>query len=350
MGMLLARQSALEVLRRPDFKELVEEWGTPTNSVPDKLPSHEDLVDALSNDPVVSSLSRPIHLLVSNDRNSHSSKLVARHVSHVSYPRGSFVRVGEGLLVSSPELIGFQMARICTVNELVLLLSELLGTYAIDPLEKRGMRQRGSSLTTREELERFLRKMGYAHGTRKMREALPLVSQDSASPMESKLALRIRAPREMGGYQTPFVSMNEEISLQPIGAHLDELRVRKPDIVFLNPRRPELGTPRAFIGVSLDYNGEDHKDPEREREDGVRRIELLAHGIKAFEIFKCHYDDIEVMDSIMQTIARDADLPELDLSFGRNERIALHDELERYDCVHWSGTRHPLSYDLICSS
>lgn len=350
MVMLLTRQSALEVLRRPDFRDRVEEWGASTNVVPEKLPPYGELVDVLSNDPIFSSLSRPIHLLVSSDSNSHSSELVTRHVSRVAYPRGSFVRVGEGILVSSPELVGFQMARICTVNELVLLLSELLGTYAIALDESRGMRQRDSALTTREELDRFLRKMGYAHGTRKMREALPLVSQDSASPMESKLALRIRAPREMGGYQTPFVSMNEEISLQPIGARLDELRVRKPDIVFLNPRRPALGTPRAFIGVSLDYNGEGHRNPEREREDGLRRIELLAHGIKAFEIFKCHYDDIEVMDSLMQTIARDAVLPELDLSFGRDERIALHDELERYDCVHWSGTRHPLTYDLICNS
>lgn len=350
MGMLLTCQSALEVLRRPDFDELVERWGTPTNVVPDKLPSHEELMRALKGDPVVSALDRPLHLLVSNDANSHSSDLITRHVSRVPYPRGSFVRVGEGVLVSTPEIIGFQMARICTVNELVLLLSELLGTYAIDRSAKRGMRLRHDPLTSREELERFLRKMGHGYGTRKMREALPLVSQDSSSPMESKLALRIRAPREMGGYQASFVSMNEEISLRPIGERLDELRVRKPDIVFLNPRRVLDGGPRRFIGVSLDYNGEDHRSPEREREDGLRRIELLAHGIKAYEIFKCHYDDIGIMDSLMQAIARDVGMGDLGLPFGREGRMALHDELEHYDCVRWSGERNRLTYDLLCNS
>lgn len=349
MGMLLTHQSALEVMRRPDFVGLVEEWGSRTNMVPDKLPPHEDLVRALEGDPVVASLSTPLHLLVSNDSNSHSSRLVTRHVSGAEYPRGAFVRVGEGVLVSSPELVGFQMARQCALNELALLLSELLGTYAIDPAEGRGMRLRDSPLTTREDLTEFLRRMGHGYGTRKMRDALPLASQDSASPMESKLALRVRAPREMGGYQTPFVSMNEEIALRPLCERLDALRVRKPDIVFLNPARPLPGTPRAFVGVSLDYHGDDHRTPEREWEDGVRRIELLAAGIKSFEIFKCHYDDIDVMDALMQAIARDAALPELDLSYGREARMALHDELERYDCVSWSGSRRPRTYDLITS-
>ena len=335
----LTYKSALEVVRRADFPRLVEEWGDASRMIPDSFPSLEGVADACRVDPLLEDLTYPLHLLVSTDRCAHSTRLATRHVSTVRHPPGSFVRVGARTWVSSPELLPFQMARTCTPVELALLLDELLGIYAIDPSRHEGMLTRDAPLTTKGDVEAFLHQVGSGYGSRKVRAALPLASQDSASPMESKLALRVRAPRELGGYGTEFVSMNEEVSLRPIGDEFDARRIRKPDILFLRRHVPEHEGVHVFRGVALDYNGAIHLSAEQAAIDDDRRIELLAHDIKPYAVNKQQYDSIESMDFVMDAILRDLDLPRDVLAEGRELRVALHDELERYDCVHWSGER-----------
>lgn len=207
-------------------------------------------------------LSTPLHLLVSTDNDSHTSDLVIRHVTKLRPPRRAFVRLGEGPCVSSLGLIAFQMARICTVHELALLMSELCGTYTIDPRVPDGFFRREKPLATLQDIRGLLLRMGTGYGTKRVRAALPLACQDSWSPMESKLALRLRLPAQDGGFEVPYRSLNEEISLRPIGEDLEERKIRIPDILILNPERPRPGDPLASIGISLDYNGRVHLTDE----------------------------------------------------------------------------------------
>ena len=273
---------------------------------------------------------------LSSDNNSHSYGLVQRHVTTAGLPRNAFARIGEDVYVSSPELIPFQLARIASPLELALLMCELCGTYAIRP-DGSGMTQRREPLATRGSLREFLELMGTGYGTRKVRAALPLVCADSGSPYESRLGMRFRAPRELGGYELEFVSMNEEISLESIGGELDRLQVRKPDILFLAP--PVVGTASQmpFRGIAVDYKGRVHDDPIVAERDDTRRNEMLAHGIKAYEMRKAHYDDLDYMDSFVQKLRHDLRLPPDNLMIGRERREELYLDLERIDTVHWSG-------------
>ena len=64
-----------------------------------------------------------------------------------------------------------------------------------------------------------------------------------------------------------------------------------------------------FRGIAVDYKGRIHDDPVVAERDDTRRNELLAHGIKPYEIRKAHYDNIDYMDSFVTKIRRDLRLP-----------------------------------------
>lgn len=344
MAILLTYTSALEAMRLEEFPDLLDAWDERTAHVPERLPSKGELLGMIEANPLLQKLSLPLHLLVSSDSNSHSYDLVQRHVSGFAYPRRAFARIGEDVYVASPELLPFQMARVGEPLELALLMCELCGTYSVCP-DGDGMLQRTGPLTTRESLRDFLRLMGTGYGTRRVRAALPLVCADSGSPYESRLGMRFRGRREVGGFELEFVSMNEEIGLEAIGRELDRKQIRKPDILFLAPPRVERAERMPFRGIAVDYKGRVHDEPAVAEVDDTRRNELLAHGIKPYELRKAHYDDLDYMESFVQKLRRDLGLPPDDFSYGRELREDLYQDLERIDTVHWSGqdpVRRPL--------
>ena len=344
MAILLTYASALEAMRLEEFPDLLAAWDERTGHVPERLPGKDELLAMIEADPLLQKLSLPLHLLVSSDSNSHSYDLVQRHVSGVAYPRRAFARIGEDVYVTSPELLPFQMARVGEPLELALLMCELCGTYSVRS-DGNGMLQRTGPLTTRASLRDFLRLMGRGYGTRGVRAALPLVCADSGSPYESRVGMRFRGRREIGGFELEFVSMNEEIRLEAIGSELERKQIRKPDILFLAPPRLERAGRMPFRGIAVDYKGRVHDDPLVAEVDDTRRNELLAHGIKPYELRKAHYDDLDYMESFVQKLRRDLGLPPDDFSYGRELREGLYQDLERIDTVHWSGqspTRAPL--------
>ena len=79
----------------------------------------------------IANLAFPLHVLVPDAACRSRSELATCHVSSSTYPRGSFVRLAEGVLVSSPELCFVQMATKLPPIALVRLGFELSGTYGI---------------------------------------------------------------------------------------------------------------------------------------------------------------------------------------------------------------------------
>lgn len=72
---------------------------------------------------------KPWHILHDGKEGTKSSMLAERHRSLLNYPRGSFVRIAEGLFVCSPELVFVQMASCLSFGELLALGYELCGCY-----------------------------------------------------------------------------------------------------------------------------------------------------------------------------------------------------------------------------
>lgn len=310
-------------MRLREYPDRVAEWNESTSYVPSKLPGHQEVMDIVSADSLLRELPMPLDLLLRTDNNSHTTALANKHVARSTFPRDAFARLSNDAYCVSPELIAFQMARGASLERVALLIYELVGNYALDGCSTYGMTQRTVPLTSIEAIADMLQRRGRAHGTRKVREALPLVAPDSGSPMESKLALRIKAPVEQGGWGMQFTSMNRSMWLKRLNGRFEELKLRKPDILFCGSRD---GSGPRF--VALEYHGAWHLQDEQVKKDEVRRNEFAVNGIKDYTIFKEQYDDLDYMDWLISQIGEELGVSMDCLAWGKNLRDGLHERLE----------------------
>lgn len=231
-------------------------------------------------------LSTPIHLLVSNDvvrRNSHKT------VCHAcSYPlkRGYILEWAEGLFTVSPELMFLQAATELPLIGLMRLGFEICGSYYV----KGKTLYQGKPLSTVKRLELFIEKAGNLHGSKKARQALRYILDNSASPMETALAMLLSLPYKLGGYGIPQPFLNHRIESAVIstssGCYICDFY-----------------WPLSKLAVEYDSNLF-HTGAERITEDSIRRSELLASGITVVSITLAQIKDREKMDNVVHLLAR----------------------------------------------
>ena len=130
MDTLLSHSTALEVIRSAALSGRLEREERASVPVPELPPTRGEALELLG---LVPGLSAPLHVTVTSGSRVGPSGLVATHVTRLSLPPGSAVPVAPGVFCVSPEHLVVQMAPSLTLVELVHLLGELLGTYALAP-------------------------------------------------------------------------------------------------------------------------------------------------------------------------------------------------------------------------
>ena len=332
MPTLLSHTTALEILRSISLKRALERGERASIPLPESPPTKAELEGVLERFP---RLSLPLHVCAAR-KSAVSPQLAHVHRSRVALPAGSTIRLSDGIYCSSPEHLVVQMAPSLTRLELVFLLGELLGTYAIAPDHEDGMFKRRRPLTTRERILAHLDALGPVPGTAMVRSALGVACERSASPYETRLSMRFGLKPSLGGYHLRVLSMNAPLEVVRIGSALGA-GIRKPDVLLgaTNVNAP-------FSGVSFDYNGGIHKSPEGYERDARRQNEMLAVNFKNYVLTKSLYDDLDYMDGIVALARADLGMkaPHLtrdEAARRRARRAWLHDELELIDGLHWNG-------------
>lgn len=333
MSILLSHTTALEVLRSPSLRNQLARQERCVATAPAVRPTTDEL-SALAEQ--LPNLSFPLHSLVSpavNRRPGEHSKL---HSSELILPADSAIELAPGLLCASPEHLVVQMAPLLTHLELIFLLGELLGIYAIAPDLEDGMFKRREALTTPELVRRHLALLGAAPGTAKVERALAVACVNSGSPYETRLSMRVGLKPALGGCHLHVLSMNEPLEVNRIVSQLGT-GIRKPD-VFLGATHE--GAP--FAGVAFDYHGKIHEKPEQITSDLGRQNELLGINFKIYTFDKSLYDNLDYFDGIIRLARRDLGMPREKISpveceHRRTLRQQLHDELEIIDGVTWNG-------------
>lgn len=315
------------------MRRQLEEGGRASIEIPEEVPTSEETASLLARFP---QLTKPISVTVSRKGSWGLHGIVDVHVSRVPLPEGSAVRLADNLYCSSPEHVAVQLAPLLTHVELVFLLGELMGTHAIAPHLEDGMFKRREPLTDRTRVVAHLAPLGPAPGTAQVRAALAVACEQSASPYETRLSMRLGLKPALGGYHLNVLSMNEPIAVARIGRALAP-GVRRPD-VMLGAARPDA----PFAGVSFDYNGGIHETPASFERDIRRQNEMLAVNFKNYVLTKRLYDDLAYMDDLVARARIDLGLERLHLTRSeaarrRELRQWLHDELERIDGVRWDG-------------
>lgn len=341
MTYVISHTTALEAMRLADAPRLLA--AAEPLDIPDaKAPTRSAAERWLESSSMGRLLSRPVQLLVADAGGSRDNEVFRSRVLRSELPAGSFRRIGENLAVPCPELLVLQMARLATPLELVLLIEELCGTYAVQPADPSGMLQRKEPLTSRSRILEFVDKLNRPPAAAKVREACSLAFDASGSPMESRLALRIAWPRRKGGYNVPILSMNEDLEVERIWRGLEESHVRRPDILFSLPHD---GVP----GYCLDYHSGVHGRDGRAEEDAVRANELLAFGLQPFAIWHAQYEGTTYLDRLVDGVLRGKlGLPAHRVTAARRalelaRREALLAELDVIDGLSWGVSEKRLS-------
>ena len=281
--------------------------------------------------------SLPMHVLVAPDSRRVRSRSLVTHV--MPHRRGGcrVVRLCDGLSVVIPEELCLQLAPSLTKIELLMLVEELMGTYAIRPDLQGGMLQRKMPLMTPSSLRAHLDESVGASGVEKAAWVLDRALPASASPRESKLALRLSLKPALGGYGLSVLALNGEVRVSSMD--VVSIQTRKPDVLVFNPAKGAAGPL-----VALEYDGAGHLEEGRRSRDIRRANELAAAGYSEYVLDKSLYASQQYMDSLVLQVRHDLGLPRLRLSreqaqtrLRRRER--LFEELEAINGVTWDGKR-----------
>lgn len=337
MSILLSHTTALETMRSGRLRWRLERGERCDARVPEQAPSSGEVARLLEGVPELARATRPLELLVSREASRTRRALMRTHPS-ASLPSESAFEVAPGVRCISPEHLPVVMAARLTDLELIYLLSELLGLYAVAPDYERGMFQRRAPLTTPERIRAHLDALGPEHGTQRVRRALRFACVQSGSPRETKLSLRLGLRPSLGGYGLEVLSMNEPLEVRRVHDRLKR-GIRKPDIL-LRGRADAPGEAARMMAV--EYDGRDHATEQAHARDAARSTELQAIGITERVVTKAQFSDLAYMDGLVELIRRELGLPKVRVTrevgeLRRVRRLELYQELERIDGIHWNG-------------
>lgn len=214
--------------------------------------------------------------------------------SHVWVPpkgKASFLLVGSRLAISSPEACFVQLSRSADAVALVKLGYELCGKYRIDTAAAVGFCS-AAPLTSVNSIKRFASAMGLGK-TSKALKALDCVRDDSASPMETCLALLLGLPTFKGGYGLGIPVLNAQVEAPRGVAANANHRQYHCDLYW----------PKYRVG--LEYNSSAFHLNERAMNwDSSRMNDFEAFGITGFTATREQVSNPRATDRLAFDIAR----------------------------------------------
>ncbi len=232
-----------------------------------------------------------IHATVAHARLRRAGGGIETSVRKGPFHPRSFMRIEDGLYVSTPEMAFCEMASVLSLERLIALGFELCGTYR--RASTFGLAQYDATpLTSPGVLASFIEKSPQFKGVKKARRALPLILAGSASPRESDLAMLLCLPYSLGGYGLPHPTMNAEIPL--------------PKNVTATGRsslRCDLYWPAVRLDVEYD-SAEFHSAERLLANDSMRRIALESMDVTSVNLTAEHLRRASLFDEAAQGIAR----------------------------------------------
>lgn len=230
----------------------------------------------------------PKHLLVPSKSLCRRNVYIQCHYSSASYGQGSFMKIGTGLYVCSPELCLIQCAEKLTLAQVAELGANLCARFYIHPITGE-LQRRNEPITTPLRIREYAKAASNLHGARKVARAAELISAGSESPMETACQLLLGLPKSRGGYGMPGFACNLEIDPGRSRSIVEQERFRV-DFCWPNSK------------VVLEYDGKDaHADAHRDKR---RANALEALGWTVFYATRREVFDMQSFDRLVRQIAK----------------------------------------------
>jgi hypothetical protein len=123
------------------------------------------------------------------------------------------------------------LERIRKQVDLICTAMEFMGTYRISSGDQRTQYLQ-PTLTTIESIHTFMAETPRALGCKRLKAALDMAFERSASPMETTLALMLTLPTEYGGFGLPKPELNVQKDVHDSGLVPPERKAITPDLLW----------------------------------------------------------------------------------------------------------------------
>ena len=244
---------------------------------PCRIRSLDDCVSAEHDLDMVDLSSIPIDdthrmdVLVPNASHRFRSKRMTRHVWNGPLPDGSFYRIADDVVITSPEFSLLLLSKPLAFNELVRLCSETCSRYAAAN-DDRGFIDR-PPITSLRKIARFVGKCSNASGATKLRRALAYSVENARSPMEAAVGIMMSMPARLGGFGLGKPSLNYRINLKGNAAALAGRGYVELDLYY------------PAHEVALEYDSSQyHAGTERRTSDARRNNVLRSLGLTVINL------------------------------------------------------------------
>ena len=251
---------------------------------------------------------QPVHLYVMSRRQFHRAEKVAHHLLSSDLPEGSFMSLGDDIIVPSWELYFLLRCRNEErLSKRLMIGMELCGTYTHlhvanestttyyrrpsmvdgDRLVCRWDDPKVTQATTLQKLKEYIRSATNVRGVSRTRGALPFIKENSASPFESFFAIMASLPCRLGGYGFAEAELNPRMEVPADKRHLTRFDAYHPDCHL------------KAMNLDLEVESrERHCSSHAVERDKVRRNDIQALGVEVkdvtWETFS-HFDDLELL-------------------------------------------------------
>ncbi len=231
-------------------------------------------------------ISGQIHLAVPPGYPRNSAHAIAVHVLTRPVP-GTFTRLTRDVYATSPITTLTCVANRLPAGTLAVLLNQLLGTYGI----RNGRLVERKPLATRAELQRHIDVATGSHGVRAVRNLLPYVLENTASPAEAQAAALLFLPPRLGGRGLPLAQANFPIEVMNTGG--GSTAMRYADFCWKDKR------------VVLEYDSDEyHAGVAKLSQDSARRAQLQAAGYTVITLTNHQLHDAAEFEHVVSTLRR----------------------------------------------
>lgn len=277
----------------------------------------------------------PVDLLVPKASQRSRGKLAHFHAWNPNVPAHALLRLEETLFVSTPEFVLLQMAGThtrkapiadklaaelherqdayaqaginehvpyddpfewharCIELEMILIATEFMGSYRLGSTSMPTTYQL-KPIMTRTSMNQFVSDMPRMYGRNRLDVTMDYAFPQSASPMETALALLLSLPKAYGGYGLPKPVLNRKL---PVSNH-ERLWAGGPSI------RPDLLWENAKLAIEYDSN-EEHGDagPRKLADDAARANVLTSMGYSVLRVTTLNIMSPDEVDRLAQLVA-----------------------------------------------
>lgn len=211
-----------------------------------------------------------IDILINNENEKSSCAHFKYHMKPKKLPPNSFINLDDKIHCPSGELITVLLAQKLCYEHLFLLVLELCGTFALNSKEKTFC-QNLKPATTVASLKKYVTKYKAlnpkAHGINNLQNIIDRAKPNSASPMESRVFVKLCGPKNRGCYNCADLDLNVKVKLS------DEAR----KIAGQNYVIPDLSCVKKKVAIEYD-SAIFHENSNQGQKDKRRRDALVHDG------------------------------------------------------------------------